>query len=370
MFELKKKCNVDECTIERVFYSGYCQSHHYKLKKYGNPSIVLTCSVDKCEKPYSTAGFCWTHYKRNYNHGDPNIYKLGSQEWKNKISNSVKNQWKKGSFDKAKSEGRMGFAGKLFASKQISFINNVSKKDYEDSHRFVVNGRGRPSEIGKCYLCFKTSSSIYHWANISQRYHKDINDFMVLCPSCHYNFDLNIKKLILNDKFKQHTLYVVCGIDHSGKTTLIQSINNELKGNVLHASYEASWNIFKYHLKFLDAAKSLLQYQDVIFDRWMISEVMYGRAFRGSSRYDDYNIDSLMLNLLEGYQIKNFKFIMCEPHIDDFEKDKSRGEMFSSMEPVLKEYNDYMSTTKLPWIMYDYKVQGVNIKDFVEEIIK
>ena len=42
--------------------------------------------------------------------------------------------------------------------------------------------------------------------------------------------------------------------------------------------------------------------------------------------------------------------------------------MFNDISPAVKEYENYMSRTKLDWIKYDFT--KVNMKKFVEELIK
>jgi endogenous inhibitor of DNA gyrase (YacG/DUF329 family) len=47
-------------------------------------------------------------------------------------------------------------------------------------------------QVGKATYCSnnkKHKSTVYHWANISGEYKRDINDFMQLCPSCHFKHD-------------------------------------------------------------------------------------------------------------------------------------------------------------------------------------
>ena len=55
---------------------------------------------------------------------------------------------------------------------------------------------------GKCQFCGKTKETkdgrIYtHWANISGEYKRDLNDFLELCPSCHFTMDKSSSKNIL-----------------------------------------------------------------------------------------------------------------------------------------------------------------------------
>lgn len=57
---------------------------------------------------------------------------------------------------------------------------------YRAIHNWVEKQLGKPMI---CTLCNDTSKSRYHWANISLSYLRDKNDWIRLCPSCHYQLD-------------------------------------------------------------------------------------------------------------------------------------------------------------------------------------
>ncbi|QRY61496.1 hypothetical protein JVX90_13850 [Gordonia sp. PDNC005] len=49
-----------------VVWSGFCQKHHARFRRHGDPLIVLTggrgCDVDGCARPYCAGGKCRKHY--------------------------------------------------------------------------------------------------------------------------------------------------------------------------------------------------------------------------------------------------------------------------------------------------------------------
>jgi hypothetical protein len=58
----------------------------------------------------------------------------------------------------------------------------------EGLHRWVDRHKGRPK---LCEECGK-QVGVFHWANISGKYIRDLNDFKRLCPKCHKKFDWHL----------------------------------------------------------------------------------------------------------------------------------------------------------------------------------
>lgn len=56
---------------------------------------------------------------------------------------------------------------------------------YKNLHRWVRRQKGKPLTCSKC----GSSPLVIHWANIDHKYRKNIDDFIALCPPCHYRFD-------------------------------------------------------------------------------------------------------------------------------------------------------------------------------------
>lgn len=71
-------CSVDECH-EPVSALGYCNIHHLRFKRTGDPMKVLrvaslngvTCSLDECAEPAFAKALCKIHYDRKQRNGDP-----------------------------------------------------------------------------------------------------------------------------------------------------------------------------------------------------------------------------------------------------------------------------------------------------------
>lgn len=58
---------------------------------------------------------------------------------------------------------------------------------YRGIHKWVEKELGKPMF---CSNCDNKNEKMYHWANISKEYKRDINDWLRLCPYCHKRFDL------------------------------------------------------------------------------------------------------------------------------------------------------------------------------------
>jgi len=74
-----KKCRIDGCTSKSKS-KDLCNSHYYRLKKYGDPEYVFkrfknegaSCEAKGCEFPSYVKGFCQKHYGRLRKYGDAN----------------------------------------------------------------------------------------------------------------------------------------------------------------------------------------------------------------------------------------------------------------------------------------------------------
>lgn len=54
-------------------------------------------------------------------------------------------------------------------------------------HNWVKRQLGTPQ---KCEFCGTTEDRMYHWANISHEYKRDVSDYMRLCVPCHKKYDM------------------------------------------------------------------------------------------------------------------------------------------------------------------------------------
>ena len=73
-----------------------------------------------------------------------------------------------------------------------------NKALYGSFHDWVYKWKGSPK---KCEHCKSTDKKIYHWANISGEYKRELNDWIRLCVKCHSDFDKgrnSIKKIFKN----------------------------------------------------------------------------------------------------------------------------------------------------------------------------
>lgn len=61
------------------------------------------------------------------------------------------------------------------------------KAGYDALHRWVQTVLGKPN---CCSNCGTTSKRMYHWANLSGLYSRNIKDWVRLCVPCHKLYDL------------------------------------------------------------------------------------------------------------------------------------------------------------------------------------
>ena len=62
--------------------------------------------------------------------------------------------------------------------------------EYGSIHDWVEVRLGRPK---KCDICGSENQRYYDWANKSQQYKRDLNDWLRLCRLCHARYDYNYK---------------------------------------------------------------------------------------------------------------------------------------------------------------------------------
>ncbi|MEO0781918.1 MAG: hypothetical protein AAFZ46_09180, partial [Pseudomonadota bacterium] len=87
MAKAKRICSVDRCGKPHDS-SGYCSTHYYRFKRYGDPLVTKnkknqgkTCKVPGCSKPARSRGYCAMHASRLDRHNDLGAErKIGKRE--------------------------------------------------------------------------------------------------------------------------------------------------------------------------------------------------------------------------------------------------------------------------------------------------
>lgn len=77
-----------------------------------------------------------------------------------------------------------------------------NNSEYRMIHLWVERQLGRPSE---CENCGTTEAKIFHWANLSNEYRKDLSDWARLCVTCHHLIDDSLRKLFAKPR-KTHCI--------------------------------------------------------------------------------------------------------------------------------------------------------------------
>jgi len=80
------------------------------------------------------------------------------------------------------------------------------KRHYRMIHSYIWRNWGNPRF---CSQCLTTSERRYEWANVSEVYTKDIEDYLPMCVPCHRSFDYsdNQRKLS-SDRLKKNKIAV------------------------------------------------------------------------------------------------------------------------------------------------------------------
>ncbi len=76
----KPLCSVDSCD-RPARTRGWCQKHYVRVWRRGGPDVVLqiaaspnpVCAIDGCARPTWSRGWCSMHYKRWAANGDPEL---------------------------------------------------------------------------------------------------------------------------------------------------------------------------------------------------------------------------------------------------------------------------------------------------------
>ena len=108
-----------------------------------------------------------------------------SEKTKKKISNTLKNNPVKywlgrkmtKNHKKKLAESRTGEKNGRWLGNNVGYIA---------LHQWVSKNLGKPQH---CAVCKSTEKKMYHWANISRAYKRELSDWIRLCVSCHWKFD-------------------------------------------------------------------------------------------------------------------------------------------------------------------------------------
>lgn len=57
---------------------------------------------------------------------------------------------------------------------------------YRDIHKWVER---KKEKAKSCVMCQSNDKKMYHWANIDHKYKRNVDDYISLCPDCHYKYD-------------------------------------------------------------------------------------------------------------------------------------------------------------------------------------
>lgn len=73
---------------------------------------------------------------------------------------------------------------------KLTGLRRDEVENYNGIHHWIARKLGRPME---CRACGIKNAKKYEWANKSQFYKRDINDWIRVCVKCHRQFDLQFR---------------------------------------------------------------------------------------------------------------------------------------------------------------------------------
>lgn len=115
--------------------------------------------------------------------------KIGEKHsWGNKISEKLKGKPKSKEHIKNAANAHRGMRHpSVQGAKHYRWKG--AKVGYDSLHDWVARYLGRPKRCKKCDL--RDTKKMYHWANISGKYKRDLKDWVRLCVPCHSKMDRN-----------------------------------------------------------------------------------------------------------------------------------------------------------------------------------
>lgn len=120
--------------------------------------------------------------KKGFHNSKETEFKKGRAAWNKGLKGvhfSPDTEFKKGRISDRKGKRFPEFSGKNH------FAWKGDAVGYNALHSWVYRSLGKPSS---CNFCGKKSGMI-HWANVSGKYLRELNDWISLCVSCHRKYD-------------------------------------------------------------------------------------------------------------------------------------------------------------------------------------
>lgn len=184
-------CSLKGCTQIHTAI-GYC-FNHYQQARYKGEILAegRQCEISKCSSLRYGKKYCEKHYKQMKKFGrllTPEDKTLQGKLARSKSAGSTDKHW-----TLADSSKRYGFVPKTAFKKGHNLSPKIWKgnnKDYVSLHTWVNKELGQPDT---CINCKRAglSGHLIHWANKSQEYKRDLDDWLRLCAKCHQAYDRN-----------------------------------------------------------------------------------------------------------------------------------------------------------------------------------
>lgn len=160
-------------------------------------------------------------------------------------------------------------------------------------------------------------------------------------------------------------VYIVEGPDGAGKTTLAQKLAVERDAHYVHFSSMPRVTFALARMYVEAMLPALLGYQDVVLDRCWLSEIPYGKVFRGGAN----RLDPADVRMLERLAMRcGAIVILCMPDKDTCVKNflgRRSVEMLDDEVQLSKVYDSYLHEvdTELTELSYDYENPPVGFEN-------
>lgn len=174
---------------------------------------------------------------------------------------------------------------------------------------------------------------------------------------------------------KKGIVLIIEGMDLSGKSTLIEGLNKDMKGISMKVGYKPEKGEQHEIDKFQEYMQSVMNYieenQDkiIILDRYYPTELVYSKVKRGYEANDD----KFYKDLEDSLSKINHLYIFCDPTkkviIERFNK---RGDEFIKEKDIVSlydRYQDYYEKTKLKKIKINTNLSVSEMIIKIKELI-
>lgn len=198
----KGQCSIDGCDYPAKT-RGWCQAHYMRWYMKGDPGSAdivrrpkgKTCCLDGCDRKHQGRGYCGTHLQRFIKHGDPGPAEI---ELRAPDRGCLVDDCDRKHFGSGYCEmhlQRIRKRGTLELPPHHMWIGNAAR--YSTVHQRIRRAKGKAADH-LCVLCGGPASQwAYDHADPDEQmsddgrpYRLDLDRYRPMCALCHRRFDV------------------------------------------------------------------------------------------------------------------------------------------------------------------------------------